>query len=94
MRVILAFLMRSFSGLNQAHHMQAILDAARFRELGKKNAVIEKKVRKAPVATRPKAASQPALQTKLKKAEAKLKQTGAMDDAIEVKRLKRQLKGQ
>ena len=67
------------------------LDAARYRKLSKKNASIEKRVRKAPVITKPKMASQTSLQEQIKKAEATLKKTGRTEDAIALRKLKRKL---
>jgi hypothetical protein len=80
-----------FAGLNRAHHMQTILDAAKFRQMNTKNAALEKKVRKAPVATKPRSGAAPTIRTQLDKAKARLKQTGSVEDAMAVKKLQRQL---
>jgi len=79
------------AGIQQAHHWQTILDAAKWRKSQESNAAIEKKVRKAPVTTKPKAAQVSSIQAKIKDAQAKLKQTGRMEDAQTLRKLKRQL---
>ena len=89
--VDIGFTEQEFSSLSQAHHMQVILDAAKFRALGKKNASVEKKVRKAPVTTRPRAAVKSSVVTQLEKAQAELKRTGRAEAAVKVRQLKRQL---
>lgn len=79
------------ASFGSARHFQTLLDAARYKQMSKKNAAVEKKVRKAPVSTKPKAAAKPALQEQIKKAEARLKQTGKTEDAVALRKLKRQL---
>ena len=83
---------QELAGLSHAHHFQTLMDAAKFQALGKKNAALEKKVRKAPVTTKPRAAVSSSAVTQLEKAKAKLKQTGRDEDARNVMRLQRQLK--
>lgn len=75
----------------KAVDFQTILKAAKFDEMSKKSAVIEKKVRKAPVATKPKAAAQSSLQAEIKKAEDRLAKSGSVQDAVALRKLKRQL---
>jgi hypothetical protein len=87
----IGFTGQEFDSLSRAHHMQVILDAAKFRKMSKSNASVEKKVRKAPVTTKPRAAIKSSVVTQLEKAQARLKQTGSADDAVNVRRLKRQL---
>ncbi len=74
-------------GIQSAHHWQTLLDAARFQALGKKNAVIEKKVRKAPVSTRPKAA---VITSELVKAQKAFKSNPSVDNAVKLRKIKRQ----
>lgn len=81
------------SGIQHSRHWQTLIKAAKFDALGKKNAAIEKKVRKAPVSTKPKQVQQTSLQGQIKKAEARLKQTGHSDDAIKLRQLRRQAAG-
>lgn len=78
--------------ITSAHHWQTLLEAAKYRSLSTKNAAIEKKVRKAPVTTKPRAAVTTDLQDKIKKAEARLKATGKTDDAVHLRQLRRKLK--
>lgn len=82
---------QEIAGVQEAHHWQTLLDAAKYRDMSQKNAIIEKKVRKAPVTTKPRAANQTNIQTKIKKAQAQLKKTGRDEDAVALRRLKRQL---
>ena len=81
------------SGIEHSRHWQTLLKAAKFDALGKKNAAIEKKVRKAPVSTKPKQVQQTSLQAEIKKAEARLKKTGHSDDAIKLRQLRRKAAG-
>ena len=81
------------SGMRLSRHWITLLKAAKFDALGKKNAAIEKKVRKAPVSTKPKQVQQTSLVAEIKKAEAKLKQTGHSDDAIKLRQLRRKAAG-
>ena len=81
------------SGLTRKRHWQTLIKAAKFDALGVKNAAIEKKVRLAPVSTKPKQVQQTSLQGEIKKAEARLKQTGHSDDAIKLRQLRRKAAG-
>ncbi len=74
-----------------ANLAQAIIDAARFKSLSNKNAAIEKKVRKAPVSTRPKAQTNNRQTDEIKKLEAQLKKTGDAQLFVKIRKLKRQL---
>jgi hypothetical protein len=78
-------------GIQQAHHLLTLLDAAKYREGSKKNAALEKRVRKAPVVTKPRAATKANIQTKIEAAQAQLKKTGKYEDAVKLRQLKRQL---
>jgi hypothetical protein len=71
---------------------QAVIEAARAKALGKNNAAIEKRVRKAPVSTRPKAQTQNKQTTEIKNLEAELKRTGNPQLFVKLRKLKRQLK--
>lgn len=82
---------QEIAGISSAHHWQTLLDAANYREMNGKSAIIEKKVRKAPVSTRPRAANQTNIQTKIKQATAQLKKSGKAEDAVKLRQLKRQL---
>ena len=81
------------SGLTRKRHWQTLIKAAKFDALGVKNAAIEKKVRLAPVSTKPKQVQQTSLHGEIKKAEARLKQTGRSDDAIKLRQLRRKAAG-
>ncbi len=70
--------------------IQIMIDAARFQKISKSNAAVEKKVRKAPVTTKPRQAVQSGIHDKIEKAKAKLKRTGSMEDAVALKKLQRQ----
>jgi len=74
-------------GIQSAHHWQTLLDAARFQSLSKKNAVIEKKVRRAPVSTRPKTAN---IKSELVKAQEDFKANPNTENAVRLRKLKRQ----
>jgi len=78
-------------GIQRSHHWTTLLDAAKYREISKKNSAIEKKVRKAPVTTKPRATVKANLQTKIEQAQARLKRTGSAEDAVKLRLLKRQL---
>lgn len=81
------------NGIQQSHHWQTLLDAAKYREMSKNNSAIEKKVRKAPVTTKPRAATKANLETKIEQAQKRLKQTGKAEDAVKLRLLKRQQTG-
>lgn len=75
----------------EAKHYEVMLDAARYQTVNKKNAAIEKKVRKAPVSTRPKQQVNNAQHDEIKKLEARLKSQGRPEDFVKLRQLKRQL---
>tara|TARA_R110000851_G_scaffold332695_1_gene509543 strand:+ start:4992 stop:5966 length:975 start_codon:yes stop_codon:yes gene_type:complete len=81
------------SSIKQSKHWQTLIKAAKFDASATKNAAIEKKVRTAPVSTRPKQVQQTSLVTEIKEAEAKLKKTGHSDDAIKLRQLRRKAAG-
>lgn len=68
---------------------QAVIDAARYSASKKSNAVIEKKVRKAPVITKPKAKVQSSLISEIKALEKKVRQYGREQDFVKLRQLKR-----
>ena len=70
---------------------QAVIEAARAKSLGKTNAAIDKRVRKAPVITRPKAQAGNRQHDEIKKIEAELKRTGDAQLFVKLRKLKRQL---
>ena len=72
-------------------HFKLLLDAAKFNDGKTKNAAIAKKVRKAPVSTKPKPGAKSSIQTEIQAAEARFKQTGKPDDAAKLRILKRKL---
>jgi hypothetical protein len=74
-----------------ASMMQMAIDAARYSGSKNKEAAVTKKVRKAPVVTKPQQRANVAIHDKIKKAEAKFKRSGSIDDAMALKRLKKQL---
>lgn len=69
----------------------AVIEAARAKTLGKTNAAIEKRVRKAPVSTKPKAQAGNKQNDEIKKLEAELKRTGNAQLFVKLRKLKRQL---
>ena len=69
---------------------QAVIDAARFKSMNVKKAVVEKRVRKAPVITKPKATSQPAVTSEIKKLEERVRKFGREEDFVKLRQLKRQ----
>ena len=70
---------------------QAVIEAARAKTLGKTNAAIEKRVRKAPVSTRPKAQAGNKQHDEIKKVEAELKRTGDAQLFVKLRKLRKQL---
>lgn len=79
------------SGLTSAHHLQTLINAAKYEELSKSNAAIEKKVRKAPVSTKPKAQAKSSVTSDIAALEKKVRQTGNERDFVKLRQLKRQL---
>lgn len=74
-----------------ARDYNVILDAARYRDASNKSAVIEKKVRKAPVTTKPKAAVKTGLTDEIKKLDKLVRTKGRPEDFVKLRKLKRQL---
>jgi len=76
----------------EAKHYEVMLDAARYQAVSKSNAAIEKKVRKAPVSTRPKAQTKSHIASDIAALEKKVRATGREEDFVKLRQLKRQLK--
>lgn len=74
-------------------HGQAYIDAARFHAGKKVNASIAKKVRKAPVVTKPSGASKSVAATKLEKAKANHRKFGTVETAMALRKAQKQFKG-
>lgn len=74
-----------------AKHYEIMLDAARFKSQKNTKAAIEKKVRKAPVSTKPKAATQTSVQSEIKALDAQVRKYGREQDFVKLRKLKRQL---
>lgn len=79
------------AGIKHAHHMQTLLEAAKYRQMKSNNSAIEKQVRLAPVSTKPRKAATSGLEQQIKEAKAKLKQTGSINDATALRKLQRKL---
>ncbi len=75
-----------------ARHYEIMLDASRYRQLNDKNAAIEKKVRKAPVSTQPRAKANNSIQNEIKVVQARYNKTGTDKDYLLLRKLNRQLK--
>lgn len=71
---------------------QAVIDAARFKARDVKKALVEKRVRKAPVSTKPRAQATNAMTEKMKALRAKA-QSGDAKAFAELRRLQREQKG-
>ena len=71
--------------------IQIMLDAARFAENNTKAAVLTKQVRKAPVTTRPRQVVKQGLQSDIDKAAKRFKQSGKIEDAVALRKLKAKL---
>jgi len=78
------------SVLTNGSIMQAMIDSAKYRANIAKAPAIAKKVKKAPVIVRGKRATANNVSRQIQAAEAKLKSTGRMEDALALKKLKRQ----
>ena len=76
----------------EAKHYEVMLDAARYQAVSKSNAAIEKKVRKAPVSTRPKTQAKSHIASDIAALEKKVRATGREEDFVKLRQLKRQLK--
>ena len=74
----------------EAKHYEVMLDAARYKSQNSKNVAIEKKVRKAPVSTKPRAAAS-GIQTDLEAAQKAFKNNPTDKNAVALRKLKRQL---
>ena len=72
---------------------QAVIDAARFKATNIKKAIVEKRVRKAPVSTKPKAQAQATLVSDIKKVQERFNKTGSDKDFLLLRKLQRQNKG-
>jgi len=77
-----------FAGF-RAQDFQTMLDAAKYQALKGKNSAIEKRVRKAPVTTKPKAATVSKITTDVKAAKARFMKSGNPDDYVAYKKLAR-----
>lgn len=73
---------------------QAVIDAAKFRKTSKSNAEVEKRVRKAPVSTRPKQVQSKTLDNDIKQAKERAVKSGRPEDFVKLRRLQRQRKGE
>ena len=78
--------------LFDARHYEIMLDAARYKSQKSKNAAIEKKVRKAPVSTKPRAKANNSVQSDIDVIQKRFNQTGNDKDFLLLRKLKRQLK--
>jgi hypothetical protein len=74
-----------------ARHYEIMLDAARYRSQNSKNVAIEKKVRKAPVSTKPRAKATHSLQDEIKTVQTRYNKTGSDKDFLLLRKLNRQL---
>ncbi len=79
---------QELAGLSHAHHFQTLMDAAKYQALSKKNASIEKKVRKAPVTTKPRAGAKSTIVTQIEKAQAEHKRFGTTQTAAKLRQLR------
>jgi hypothetical protein len=80
------------ANIGNAHHYQTLLDAARYKVMSNKNASIEKKVRRAPVTTRPRSnASATGEQADYDKALKAFKSSPTDRNAVELRKAKRKL---
>ena len=71
--------------------MLTVLDAARFHQLKTKAPATAKKVKKAPLVVKGKKASVSSIEKQIMDAQSRLKKSGNMEDAMALKKLKRQL---
>lgn len=79
------------SNVVSAHHFQTLINAAKYEKMSNNNAAIEKRVRKAPVSTKPKAAMKSNITTDIAALEKKVRQQGREEDFVKLRQLKRQL---
>lgn len=75
-----------------ARHWQAILDAARFNSGKKSNASIAKKVKKAPIVTKPGSASKSPVSLDLERAKSLHKKNGTVETALALRKLQKKFK--
>ena len=76
----------------EAKHYEIMLDAARYQSVSKSNAAIEKKVRRAPVSTKPRAVTKNSAISEIEALSKKIKSgKGNTDDIIKHRQLQRQL---
>lgn len=73
-----------------ARHFEILLDAARYTAASKSNAAIEKKVRKAPVSTKPRAAIKSNVTDEIKALEKQVRKHGRETDYVKLRQLQRQ----
>ncbi len=76
----------------KANEWQTLLDAAKYKALNNKNAAIEKKVRKAPVTTKPRAKANNSMQSEIDIVQKRFNKTGSDKDFLLLRKLQRQLK--
>jgi hypothetical protein len=76
----------------KANDFQMMLKASKYDALNNKNAAIEKKVRKAPVITKPRAKANSSVQDEIKVVQARYNRTGNDKDFLLLRKLNRQLK--
>ena len=70
---------------------QAVIEAARAKSLNNKNAAIEKRVRAAPVTTKPRSQITNSVTTEIEKMKAQVKKSGRPEDFVKLRKLQRQL---
>ena len=76
----------------KANDFQTMLNASKYLALNNKNAAIEKKVRKAPAITKPRAKANNSLHDEIKVVQARYSKTGTDKDFLLLRKLNRQLK--
>ena len=74
-----------------ARHFEVMLDASKYQSISKSNASIEKRVRKAPVSTKPRAQTKSHITSDIEALEAKVRKYGRNEDFVKLRQLKRQL---
>ena len=74
-----------------ARHFEVMLDASKYQSISKSNASIEKRVRKAPVSTKPRAQTKSHITSDIEALEAKVRKHGRNEDFVKLRQLKRQL---
>jgi hypothetical protein len=72
-------------------HLQILLDATRYSKANAKSAVTAKKVRKAPISTKPKAQQQSSVKSEIEALQARVKKYGREQDFVKLRKLQRQL---